>query len=127
MVFLLVCILCFCCANGSRSLACCCLVAAVTERYLEILQTQRLEFQDLMATRLREQKNELTSQMLQALQDKEATIQNVLSTALEVQMKEHEEDKKVFEEIITSEIQSSLDEKYSKTLEEYKNQFGLIR
>ena len=74
-----------------------------------------------MATRLREQKNELTSQMLQALQDKEATIQNVLSTALEVQMKEHEEDKKVFEEIITSEIQSSLDEKYSKTLEEYKN------
>ena len=91
-------------------------------RYLEILQKQRLEFEDLMATRLREQKNELSTQMLKALQDKEATIQSVLSTALEAQQKEHEEDKKVFEEIITSEIQSSLDEKYGKEFEDYKVQ-----
>jgi hypothetical protein len=46
----------------------------------------------------------------------------VLSTALEAQQKEHEEDKKVFEEIITNEIQSSLDEKYGKELEDYKGQ-----
>jgi len=91
-------------------------------RYLEILQKQRLEFEDLMATRQREQKNELSTEMYKALQEKEATIQSVLNTALEAQRIEHEEDKKAFEEIITGEIQSSLDEEYGKKMEEYKSQ-----
>jgi len=76
----------------------------------------------MVATRLREQNNELSTQMHAALQEKDATIQSVLSTALEAQQKEHDEDKKVFEQIITSEIQSALDEEYGKKMEEYKNQ-----
>lgn len=91
-------------------------------RYLEILQKQRLEFEDMMAARLREQNNELATQMHKALQEKEATIQSVLNAALEAQQKEHDEDKKAFEEIITGEIQSALDEDYGKKMEEYKNQ-----
>lgn len=75
-----------------------------------------------MAARLREQRNELSTEMLQALQAKEGTIQGVLKTALEAQQSEHEEDKKAFEEIITGEIQSALDEEYGKKMEEYKNQ-----
>jgi hypothetical protein len=88
---------------------------------LELMQKQRLEFEDLLAKRLREQDNELSTRMYNALQEKEATIQNVLNTALEAQQKEHEADKAAFEEIITAEIKSSLDVEYSKRLEEYKN------
>lgn len=89
---------------------------------MEILQKQRLEFEDILAKRLREQDNELSTRLYKSLQEKEATIQSVLSTALEAQQNEHEADKKAFEEIITGEIQSALDEEYGKRLEEYKSQ-----
>jgi hypothetical protein len=97
-------------------------VALALCRYLEILQKQRLEFEDILAKRLREQDNELSTRMYKALQDKETTIQSVLNTALEAQQSEHEADKKAFEEIITGEIRSALDEEYGKRLEEYKSQ-----
>ena len=89
---------------------------------MEILQRQRLEFEDLMAARLREQHGELTTQMREALQEKEASIQSVLNAALEAQRQEHEEDMKAFEEITTGEIRSALDEEYGKKMEEYKSQ-----
>jgi len=43
---------------------------------------------------------------------------------LEAQQNEHDEDKKAFEQIISAEIESSLDEKYGAKMEEYKNQMA---
>jgi hypothetical protein len=86
------------------------------------MHKQRLELEDLMAKQLREQENDFSTRLHQALLEKDATIQSVLSSALDAQQKEHEDDKKAFEQVITAEIQSSLEEKFSKQLEEYKNQ-----
>jgi mitofilin len=87
---------------------------------LEILQKQRLEFEDLMARRMREQEHELTLQANKALQEKDANIQSVLGKALELQQNEHETDKKAFEQLKHAEIQVAMEEKYGKMMEEYK-------
>lgn len=116
-------------ANDERSCPCLsnvrfdfCLTCLFSHfRYLEILQKQRLDFEDMLAKRLREQNNELSTRLNKALQEKEATIQSVLKTALEAQQHEHEADKKAFEEIVADEIRSALDEEYGKRLEEYKH------
>jgi hypothetical protein len=91
-------------------------------RYSDLMHKQRLELEDLMAKQLREQENDFSTRLHQALLEKDATIQNVLSSALEAQQQEHEDDKKAFEQVISAEIQSSLEEEFSKRLEEYKNQ-----
>jgi hypothetical protein len=87
---------------------------------MEILQKQRLEFEDLMARRLREQENELSTNMLRALQDKEATIQAVLNSGLEVQKAEHEADMEVFEEVTMAEMRSKLEDEYEMKMVELK-------
>lgn len=89
-------------------------------RYMELMQKQRLEFEELLSKRLMEKDREMTAQMYATLQEKDNAIQKVVQTALETQQNEHEEDKKAFEEIITAEISSSLDEKYGQEMEEYK-------
>ena len=66
-------------------------------RYLEILQKQRLEFEDLLAKRLREQEHVLAQQYGQALNEKDESIQKVMDTALEAQKRQHEQEKKAFE------------------------------
>lgn len=77
-----------------------------------------------MAKRLREQDNALSTRMYHALQEKEATIQSVLNTAMKAQQTEHEADKAAFEEIATQEIKSALHAEYGKQLEDYKNQMS---
>jgi hypothetical protein len=89
---------------------------------MQVMQKQRLEFEDLLAKRMREQENSLVQQTQRALQEKDAAIQNVLNTALEAQTHEHEEDKKAFEQATGSEIQSKLEEAYTKQMEELKSQ-----
>lgn len=89
---------------------------------MEILQKQRHELQDLMAQKLRDQERELSSQTLAALQEKEQNIQTVLNTALEAQQNEHDADKKAFEEIITGEIRSRLEETFQSELERVQSQ-----
>jgi hypothetical protein len=85
------------------------------------MQKQRLEFEALMAKKLREQEHVLSQQLYRAIQEKEATIQSVLSAALETQKQEYEEDKKVWEEMTTMNIQSKYEDQYLQQLEEYKN------
>jgi len=91
-------------------------------RYIQILQQQRLEFEDLLAKRLREQEHDLLKQMQNALQEKEANIQNVLKTALEAQQHEHELDKLAFEEAKSAEIQSKLEGGFAGKMEAYKSE-----
>lgn len=84
------------------------------------MQKQRLEFEDLLAKRIREQETALSSQMNEALANKEATIQTVLKTALEAQQNEHEADKKAFEELLKAELQVKLEAEYSEQLLQVK-------
>ena len=64
-------------------------------RYLEILQKQRHEMEDLMAQKLRDQERDLTNQTFAAVQEKDNSIQSVLKTALDAQQQEHEEHSQV--------------------------------
>jgi hypothetical protein len=89
------------------------------------MHQQRLELEDLMAKQVRVVENQMSTQLYQALQEKDRTIQGVLSAALDTQQKEHEEDKKAYEEIITLEIQSAVQEEYDKQLEGYKSQVAI--
>jgi hypothetical protein len=90
------------------------------------LQKQRLEFEDLMAKKLREQEHVLSQQLYQAIQEKEATIQHVLATALETQKNEYEEEKKIWEEMTTMNIQAKCEEQFLQQLEEYKNHMTMV-
>ena len=89
---------------------------------MDIIQKQRHEFEDVLAKRLRDQENVLVQQTNAALQEKEASIQNVLSTALEAQKHEHEADKKAFEQRTSAQLSSEMEDKYGKKVEEYKKQ-----
>lgn len=84
------------------------------------MQKQRLEFEDLMARRLREQEADASDRLLKALQEKEGTIHNVINAALEAQKMEHEADMKAFEEVTAAEIKSKLEDEYDAKLLEFK-------
>lgn len=60
----------------------------VGEKYLEILQKQRLEFEALLAQKLREQEDTITRQANAALQAKEESIQNLLKATSEAKEQE---------------------------------------
>lgn len=89
---------------------------------MQVLQKQRLEFEDLLARRLREQENSLVQQTQSAMQTKDAAIQNVLATALEAQQNEHEEDKKAFQASSAADIHAQLEDEFTKQMEAYKSQ-----
>lgn len=84
------------------------------------MQTQRLEFEDILARRLREQEQQLATQFQQAMMEKEAGVQTLLKTALETQQAEHESDKQAYEQLKTAELTAQLENDYSQKLEEYK-------
>lgn len=76
----------------------------VGEKYLEILQKQRLEFENLLAQKLREQEDSITRQANAALAAKEESIQSLLkatSDAREQEMKDilTEETKRISSEL----------------------------
>lgn len=76
----------------------------VGDRYLDVLQKQRLEFEALLAQRLREQEDRITRQANAALAAKEESVQSLLkatSDAREQEMKEvlTEEAKRIAEEL----------------------------
>ena len=58
------------------------------KRYLEVLQKQRVDFEDLLARKLREQEDSLIRQSNSALQAKDQTIQSVINAASEAQKQE---------------------------------------
>ena len=91
---------------------------ASLSRYMEILQKQRLELEYLMEKRLREQGSEMSDRLHKAVQDKESTIQTLLSSALEAQKAEHEADMKAFEDVTTAELQAKLEDEYAEKMVE---------
>jgi len=88
----------------------------VGDTYLDILQKQRLEFEQLMAQKLREQEDVITRQANAALQAKEDSIANLLRATSEAREKEaqdvlNSETQRVTEELeleYTSKLQNEL-------------------
>ena len=60
----------------------------VGEKYLEILQKQRLEYEDLLSRRIREAEDSITRQANEALRAKEEGVQNLLGRMREGREKE---------------------------------------
>lgn len=87
---------------------------------MAILQKQRLEFEDILASKLREQEDALSRQANVALQQKEESIQAVLSAAVEAQEAEHKADLESTEERLISELNAKYQEEYLGKLVEEK-------
>jgi len=88
----------------------------VGDTYLDILQKQRLEFESLLAQKLREQEDVITRQANAALQAKEDSIANLLRATSEAREKEtqdvlSQERKRITDELgleYTSKLQNEL-------------------
>ncbi|KAL9182524.1 hypothetical protein ACHAXT_013176 [Thalassiosira profunda] len=75
----------------------------VGDKYLEILQKQRLEFESLLAQKMREQEDSITRQANAALAAKEESIQGLLKATSEAREKE-------VQDILTEETKRLADE-----------------
>lgn len=80
---------------------------------MEILQKQRLEFEDLLARRLREREYEITKAANEAIQAKDQSIESLLDAALKTQKQEHDAEL----ENVKSRLQLEQSTKYEVALE----------
>jgi Mitochondrial inner membrane protein len=83
-----------------------------------------MEFEDMLAQRLREQEHAMTLRMQKELQNKDANVQQLLQQALSVQQQEHEQDQKVFAEKTRAAIQSDFDQLYGSQMNSYKEEMA---
>ena len=90
---------------------------------MENLQKQRFEFEDLLAKKLREYETNLQRQFQQALQEKDASIQQVIAAALEAKEGELNEEKRLFEETTLNEMKLKFNEEFTTHVEEQKRRF----
>lgn len=90
------------------------------QQYMEVLQKQRLEFEDILATRLREQDSAFHQQLKEALDKNDAAIQSVVNAALAAQQEEHDQDKEAFAAKFKAETELTLNKHYGEQMETYK-------
>jgi mitofilin len=86
------------------------------------LQKQRLELQDILAKRLREQEHELTVRAQQQLDEKDAATQQLLDSALAARQQDYETEKHNFTVVTTQEITAQVQEEADAKMERYKAQ-----
>mmetsp|Transcript_3857 Transcript_3857/g.5898 ORF Transcript_3857/g.5898 Transcript_3857/m.5898 type:complete len:605 (+) Transcript_3857:162-1976(+) len=94
-----------------------------SDKYMELLQKQRIEFESLLARRMLEQEDALSRQATAALQQKENAIQSVVNAAAEAQQAEHEADLKSMEERLGREINAKYETEYSTKLANEKAEY----
>lgn len=90
---------------------------------MEILQKQRLEYEGLLAERLREQEDVLTRQANAALQEKENGIQAVIKANAEAQEAEHKADLESMEAKLNAELDAKYETAYADKLAQEKSSF----
>jgi len=95
----------------------------VGEKYLEMMQKQRLEFEDLLARRLREQEYNITKAANEALDAKERSIESVVNAAASAQQAEHEAALKSAEDRLEMEISAKYEAEFGANLAESKNSY----
>eukprot|EP00978_Attheya_sp_CCMP212_P014977 scaffold38427_cov52-Attheya_sp.AAC.8 len=95
-----------------------------SEKYMEILQKQRLAFEDLLARRLREQEDVLVKQSNAAVQAKEDSIQSVVQDAGEAMEIEHKAELESTAERVQREYDAKYHTEYRTKLAQEKAEFG---
>lgn len=95
----------------------------VGEKYLEMMQKQRLEFEDLLARRMREQEYAITKAANEALQSKEASIESVVNAAASAQKAEYEAALKSTKDSLEREIGAKHEAEFGAKLAESKNSY----
>jgi len=94
------------------------------EKYLEVLQKQRVEFEGLLARKLREQEDVLSRHANAAVQAKDESIQSVVNAAAEAQNAEHEAEIKSTTERIEREAKAKFEAELATALAEEKAKFA---
>lgn len=90
------------------------------DKYLDILQKQRHEFEGILQRRLLEQEHEMTVQANAKLQKKDGDVKDMLDTAVKTLGEEHENEKKAMAERMDQEFRSQYEQKLSEELESLK-------
>lgn len=90
------------------------------DKYLDVLQKQRLEFEGILQRRLLEQEHEMTVQSNAKLQQKDGDVKEMLDTAMKTLGEEHENEKKALLERMDQEIRTQYEQKFSEELESMK-------
>ena len=97
---------------------------SLQHRYLEVLQKQRVEFEDLLARKLREQEDALKRQANAAIQAKDESIQSVINAAAEAQKMEQEAEIKSTTERIERETKAKFEAEFATSSAEEKAKFA---
>ena len=92
----------------------------VGEKYLEILQKQRLEYEDLLAQRIREAEDSITRQANEALRAKEEGVQNLLGSMRQGREREVADATKVEVTKIRDELELEFQNKFQNELGQMK-------
>jgi len=95
----------------------------VGDKYMEILQKQRLEFEDLLARRLREQEDTITKNANTLLQSKEDSIQSLVNATTETLKQEHDAEMKSADECLNREYNAKYEVESQSNLATAKEQF----
>lgn len=95
-----------------------------SEKYMEILQKQRLAFEDLLARRLREQEDVLVKKSNADVQAKEDSIQSVVQAAGEAMEIEHKAELESTAERVQREYDAKYHTEYRTKLAEEKAEFA---
>ncbi len=88
------------------------------------MQKQRLEFEDLLARRLREQEYQLTKQANDVIDAKEKSMEAVIDAAAIAQQTEHEAALKSIEERLGRELGAQYESEFGQKLAEAKKEFA---
>jgi hypothetical protein len=89
-------------------------------RYMEKMQKQRLEFEDLLARRLSEQEGSLTKAANDSLEAKERSIESVVNAAASAQQAEYEAALKSNTEQLQTELSAQYEAEFGTKLAEEK-------
>jgi thioredoxin-like negative regulator of GroEL len=93
-------------------------------RYLELMQKQRLEFEDTLARKLRDQEDALTRQANALLQEKEAGINAVVNATRESLEMEHETNLASTKELLEAQLSAKYEAEFAQKLAEEKQKFS---
>jgi hypothetical protein len=91
---------------------------------LQQIKKQRLEFEDLMERRLRDQKNDMASENHAALVEKEEQLQKIVEHSLKMQETQFNDEKAGFEKTTGEAVNAKYEELFGKSLAQAKDGFA---
>mmetsp|Transcript_9988 Transcript_9988/g.15072 ORF Transcript_9988/g.15072 Transcript_9988/m.15072 type:complete len:620 (-) Transcript_9988:1667-3526(-) len=96
----------------------------VGDKYLDMMQKQRLEYENLHALRMREQEAHITKTANEALEAKDKSIESVVNAASVAQEVEYKAALKTSEELFEREINAKYESEFGAKLAEAKSLFA---